>query len=48
MTMRAKRVMYAIFFSVHGPALQIPVPKGKKVNAYVLQETRSGKVEPVV
>lgn len=30
-TMSVKKVMYAVFFSTQGPAIQIPVPKGKGV-----------------
>ena len=32
-TMSIKKVMYVIFFSNQGPAIQIAVPKGKSVNA---------------
>ena len=32
-TMSVKKVMYAIFFSNQGPAIQVAVPKGKSVNA---------------
>ena len=32
-TMSIKKVMYVIFFTNQGPAIQIAVPKGKSVNA---------------
>ena len=32
-TMSVRKVMYAIFFTNQGPAIQIAVPKGKCVNA---------------
>ena len=32
-TMSIKKVMYVIFFTDQGPAIQIAVPKGKSVNA---------------
>ena len=36
-TRSGKHVMYAIFFSFHGAAIQIPVPKCKTVNARFYQ-----------
>ena len=32
-TMSIKKVMYVIFFTNQGPAIQIAVPKGKSINA---------------
>ena len=34
-TMTIKKVMYVIVFTNQGPAIQIAVPKGKSVNAWV-------------
>jgi len=33
-TITVKKVLYCIFFTNNGPAIQIPVPKGKSVTAY--------------
>ena len=37
-TMSFKKVMYAIFFTTRGPAIQIAVPKGESVKCEVLQD----------
>ena len=32
-TATVKKVLYCIFFSIHGPAIQVSVPKGRSVTA---------------